>query len=216
MDAFVKVTASSRVSRLSPPLASSSTSEDLKPPTGFKPSRSATRKNILQNLKSDHNPITKSDSRERADHIVSLASGHQVGDYPRDRRPYLEVRREKLKEQAQAAPKQNKVLNGTRIYINGYLRGTTDIEMKRIVTGAGGQMLHTPSGATHILTSQSLSGSKTHKLLHSKAKSKPHVVRPEWVFDSITAGKKVETHSYSVLDLNSRMASVTARHAEGA
>ena len=72
---------------------------------------------------------------------MSLATGHQVGDYPRDTRKYLEVRREKLQDQARAAPKQNSVLSGTRIYINGYLRGTTDIEMKRIVTGAGGQML---------------------------------------------------------------------------
>ena len=33
------------------------------------------------------------------------------------------------------------VLSNTRIYINGYLRGTTDIEMKRVITEAGGQVL---------------------------------------------------------------------------
>ena len=34
------------------------------------------------------------------------------------------------------------VLKGVRVYINGYLRNTTDIEMKRIVALAGGQVLY--------------------------------------------------------------------------
>jgi hypothetical protein len=33
------------------------------------------------------------------------------------------------------------VLSGVRIYIGGYLAGTTDIEMKRIVSSAGGVTL---------------------------------------------------------------------------
>ena len=104
------------------------------------------------------------------------------------------------------------------VYINGYLADTTDIEMKRIVTLAGGQILcatslfscvgspqlirlfrQTASGATHILTSQQLNGSKTHKLLTGKAKVKPHVVRPEWVTESIEAGKRLSERHYSVI-----------------
>lgn len=89
--------------------------------------------------------------------------------------------------------------------------------MKRIITLAGGQVLYvstpfsvfsfadsgyarqTPSGATHILTSQHLNGSKTHKLLTGKAKVKPHVVRPEWVTESIKAGKRLVERHYSVI-----------------
>jgi len=33
------------------------------------------------------------------------------------------------------------VLDGVRVYINGYLSDTTDIEMKRIVTQAGGKIM---------------------------------------------------------------------------
>lgn len=33
------------------------------------------------------------------------------------------------------------VLRNVRVYINGYLDNTTDIEMKRIVTLAGGQVM---------------------------------------------------------------------------
>jgi hypothetical protein len=59
------------------------------------------------------------------------------------------------------------------------------------------------SGATHILTSQQLSGSKTHKFLHGQARSKAHVVRPEWVHDSIDAGKKRAEFAYRVLPATS-------------
>lgn len=33
------------------------------------------------------------------------------------------------------------MLQGTRIYIDGYLESTTDIEMKRLVIEAGGQIV---------------------------------------------------------------------------
>ncbi|OBZ70287.1 hypothetical protein A0H81_09888 [Grifola frondosa] len=76
--------------------------------------------------------------------------------------------------------------------------------MKRIVTLAGGQVMHTASGATHILTSQQLSASKTHKLLTSKSKRITHVVRPEWIIDSIAAGKRLPERGYSVIVNNIR------------
>ena len=59
------------------------------------------------------------------------------------------------------------------------------------------RLRHTASGATHILTSQQLSGAKTQKLLTSK--SKVHVVRPEWVSDSINAGRRLSEREYSVV-----------------
>lgn len=58
---------------------------------------------------------------------------------------------------------------------------------------------HTASGATHILTSQQLSGAKTHKFLTTKSKGMVHVVRPEWVTDSIKAGKKLSEREYAVI-----------------
>lgn len=42
-------------------------------------------------------------------------------------------------------PKTKKlVMEGVRVYINGYLCDTTDIEMKRTVALAGGQVLFVP------------------------------------------------------------------------
>ena len=57
---------------------------------------------------------------------------------------YLESRSRKLQDQLpkrdMSEPKR-KILNGVRAYIDGYLEDTTDIEMKRIVTLAGGKIL---------------------------------------------------------------------------
>ena len=52
--------------------------------------------------------------------------------------PYIKARVRKLA--AQLPETETHVLRGVRVYINGYLDNTTDIEMKRIVSLAGGQM----------------------------------------------------------------------------
>ncbi|KAH9918216.1 uncharacterized protein BXZ73DRAFT_92273 [Epithele typhae] len=143
------------------------------------------------------NPITHSDIYNRTDHIVSAATGHQQGDGRGPGARYMKARDRKLAEQLPETSSQ--VLRGVRVYINGYLENTTDIEMKRIVALAGGEVQRTASGATHVLTSQQLSGTKTHKHLTSKSKAVVHVVRPEWVSDSIAAGRRVPEREYAVV-----------------
>ncbi|KAL0949393.1 hypothetical protein HGRIS_009457 [Hohenbuehelia grisea] len=166
-------------------------------------SRSALNKILLSTLASEDNPITHSDIYERTQHIVSATTGHQVseGRAPSSRSAYLVDRTQKLADQKaeDINASELKILRGTRIYINGYLRDTTDIEMKRVVTRAGGEILPTASGATHILTSQQLSSSKTHKILTTKMRQSVQVVRPEWVFDSLDAGKKLQERHYAVI-----------------
>ncbi|CDO71329.1 hypothetical protein BN946_scf184908.g87 [Trametes cinnabarina] len=165
-----------------------------------KPSSSALTKHLLNTLREKSNPITNSDIYQRSDHICSAATGHQRGEGRGPGKAYCDARTKKLADQLPEKPAEGvQVLRNVRIYINGYLENTTDIEMKRIVTLAGGQMLHTASGATHILTSQQLNGAKTQKLLTSKSKHIVHVVRPEWVMDSISAGKRLSEREYSVI-----------------
>jgi len=106
-------------------------------------------------------------------------------------------RNQKLKAQREEAVLG--ALNNTRVYINGYLRDTTDIEMKRIITEAGGQPVQSASNATHIITSQCLSGTKTDRLLTTSRGRKPYVVKPEWVIDSIAAGRRLREEKYSVV-----------------
>jgi len=166
-----------------------------------KPSSSALTKRLLSTLSDESNPITHSDIYERSDHVVSLASGHQRSE----RRGgvntgYLEDRNKKIADQHEMPVSEAKLLDNVRVYINGYLSDTTDIEFKRIVCLAGGRIMHTTSGATHIVTShESLNASKTHKFLNTKSKHKVYVVKPEWVTESIKTGKRQSEREYAVI-----------------
>ncbi|KZT74273.1 BRCT domain-containing protein [Daedalea quercina L-15889] len=181
------------------------------------PSSSALTKHLLHTLPDKSNPITHSDIYYRTDHIVSAATGHQRSDgRGQVNKDYVASRSAKLREQLpdRLHGPDGDVLQGVRVYINGYLDDTTDIEMKRIVTLAGGRVLQTASGATHVLTSQQLSGSKTQRLLATRSKIKVHVVKPEWVTDSIKAGKRLQERDYAVvMDHSSRsLASMFGSH----
>jgi hypothetical protein len=121
-------------------------------------SQSAATKYLLKTLGHRSNPITHSDMRQRsgtsaqmrigeflllndiAELLVSCSTGHQVAqDGGRGRREYLEFRNKKIRDQMQDS--NSGVLKGTRIYIKGYLDNTTDIEMKRMITSAGGRVM---------------------------------------------------------------------------
>jgi hypothetical protein len=153
--------------------------------------------------------------------VSSTATGHERAEEKTNRRAYLQHRSQKLARQIPTESDQKKVLENVRVYINGYLRDTTDIEMKRTVTLAGGVILQvqlplrfislnlttfvcrqTSSGATHILTSQGLSGSKTHKQLTAKARNIVHVVTPEWITESIAAGKRLPERHFAIIKDN--------------
>jgi hypothetical protein len=143
------------------------------------------------------------------DRVVSLTTGHQRSDGRAYKQGYMKIRSQKLKDQREEVVVG--VLNNTRIYINGYLQDTTDIEMKRIITEAGGQVVfvrdmsngipdsltrnyrQTASNCTHIVTSQPLSGVKMQELLSSRNK---YVVRPEWVRDCLAAGRRLREGKY--------------------
>jgi BRCT domain, a BRCA1 C-terminus domain len=164
--------------------------------------------------------------------FISMSTGHQINDCGRRRKKYSENRNSKLADQQHQRQKalittptedsnERKVLDRVRIYINGYLDNMTDIEMKRIVAEAGGRVMSVPlpsesqpqlihifnrataAGATHILTSQQLSASKTHRILTTRSRHQVHVVKPEWVVDSIKAGKRRPEREYAVIQVAS-------------
>jgi hypothetical protein len=58
-----------------------------------------------------------------------------------DRALYLADRSKKLKEQLARPVDDARVLAGVRVWIDGYLEGTTDIAMKDVVKRAGGEIL---------------------------------------------------------------------------
>ena len=83
--------------------------------------------------------------RVSPDVVVSMAGGHQHSENGGRHRTYFEERNRKLAEQAEVTASSStdgkKMFKGVRVYIDGFMAGTTDIEMKRIVTLAGGQVM---------------------------------------------------------------------------
>ena len=90
------------------------------------------------------NPITHSNIADRTDHYVTFATGHQVAQERINQRTYMTYRQNKLQIQQEADTSnddKSNILRGVKVYINGYLEGTTDIEIKKVVTQCGGQIV---------------------------------------------------------------------------
>ncbi|CAA7259894.1 unnamed protein product [Cyclocybe aegerita] len=106
-------------------------------------SSSTITKRLLATLSDESNPITHSDIRLRSDHIVSFASGHQVAEERVNQRFYIAARERMLSVQREASSSSGgpSVFKGVKIYIDGYLEATTDIEIKRLVSDGGGQVV---------------------------------------------------------------------------
>lgn len=57
----------------------------------------------------------------------------------------------------------------------------------------------TASRCTHVVTSQGLNASETHIFLTKNRRNKIHIVKPEWVIDSIAAGRRRPERLYSAI-----------------
>ena len=73
--------------------------------------------------------------------MFSTSTGHQVSDGRTGQRTHLRGRERKLVIQQAESCDEAQVLKNVRVYINGFLEDTTDIEMKAIVVRAGGQIV---------------------------------------------------------------------------
>jgi len=171
----------------------------------IRPSVSTLNKKLLATLGDSTNPITHSDIGNRSDRVISTSTGHQVAEDRPDRR-LSSIDREKkliLQRGCKNSALERKVLSNVRVYINGYLSCTTDIEMKRLVVEAGGHVhCHdrlSASRCTHVVTSQGLNASETHMFLTKNRRNKIHIVKPEWVIDSVAAGRRRPERLYSAI-----------------
>ncbi|KAF8607744.1 hypothetical protein BDV93DRAFT_541933 [Ceratobasidium sp. AG-I] len=159
---------------------------------------------LLSTLKDPENPITHSKAYLKTEHIVSCASGHQVNDDGGRTGAYMKARNARLESQAQERVQDVSVtvFKGLVVYVNGYCRGTTDAEIKRLVVSGGGQISHTNhGGVTHIITSMQLSASKIQKFKNTKSRTLTHVVTPDWVKECYEQRKRLPEWKYNVIDL---------------
>ncbi|KAJ3023570.1 deoxycytidyl transferase [Thoreauomyces humboldtii] len=105
---------------------------------------------------------------------------------------YMFHKRRKLEEQGQEVNSQenlSSVLVGVIIYFNGYLGDMTYLEWRRLVLQHGALVRDRPSGdVTHIIATQMTESKKV-------AIRKP-VLTPNWLLDSISAGRQLPTSAY--------------------
>ncbi|CAE6458559.1 unnamed protein product [Rhizoctonia solani] len=159
---------------------------------------------LLSSLKDEHNPITHSKGYFKTEHIVSCSSGHQVNDSGGRSTAYIKKRNAMVESQALERVQDSgiTVFRGLVVYINGYCRGTTDAELKRLVVSGGGKISHSNhGGVTHIVTSMQLSAKKTEQFKNGKPRKLAHVVAPEWIKDSYEQRKRLQEWKYNVVDL---------------
>jgi hypothetical protein len=86
-----------------------------------------------------------SNAHHVSDYVAPDATGHQRSEERFDRTRYLQDRKQKLEVQLPTISGGDGVLSGVRVWIDGFLEGTTDIAMKAVVKKAGGDILYAAS-----------------------------------------------------------------------
>ncbi|KAF8318101.1 hypothetical protein DL93DRAFT_2076052 [Clavulina sp. PMI_390] len=166
-----------------------------------------TRKDVM-NMRLEANPIVHSKAPSKSQYITSCASGHEREQGPSGSPYWVATMNSKLSVQAvhSLPPDSSKgidanLLLGLRIYVDGLVRGTTRSEITRLVAMHGGINLRAAQSATHIISSTGLSGTKSRTVLKSgvKKSNSLHVVKPEWLYDSLNAGKRLREYDYRVV-----------------
>ncbi|XP_003427447.1 DNA repair protein REV1 [Nasonia vitripennis] len=112
---------------------------------------------------------------------------------------YMAAKKAKLEEQFQEAAQSefsnaSTLFNGIAIFVNGYTNPTAD-ELKRLMMAHGGIYHHylRSQTTTHMIASN-LPYSKI--VAYRKAKNPLPLCKPEWITDSIKAGKVLDFRNY--------------------
>ncbi|XP_005107801.1 DNA repair protein REV1 isoform X2 [Aplysia californica] len=114
---------------------------------------------------------------------------------------YMDIKKQKLSDQFRGANQKTEsgIFAGVSIYVNGYTTPSSD-ELKRLMRAHGGvyQMYLSKRKVTHIIASN-LPNSKFHL-----AKLTP-VVKPDWIVDSVSAGRRLSHVPYLLLGSQSSL-----------
>ncbi|XP_069136665.1 DNA repair protein REV1-like [Argopecten irradians] len=108
---------------------------------------------------------------------------------------YMAAKMRKLEEQyqmdAEPADSASNIFKGVAIHVNGYTKPSSD-ELKRLVVSRGGRYEHFlyKTKVTHIIATN-LTNSKIKDLMKNGK-----VVRPEWITDSVNAGRLLSYSKY--------------------
>ncbi|KAJ8868119.1 hypothetical protein PR048_031928 [Dryococelus australis] len=115
---------------------------------------------------------------------------------------YMAAKKYKLEQQFSEDAAQEairgKIFTGVAIFVNGYTRPTAE-ELKQIMLQHGGTYHQYKSQVTTHVIASNLPDSKVRQL-----KEQSKVVRPEWVTDSLAAGRLLDYRKYLLCPLQPR------------
>ncbi|GAA97265.1 uncharacterized protein L969DRAFT_84299 [Mixia osmundae IAM 14324] len=161
---------------------------------------------VLKTLGKVNNPVTHSDVYSRTIHIVSCTTGHQMQNGPGGGSVpgWNKARAIKIKQQADE--RINDIFARVSVYFNGYTgEDLSNQQLKRLLEQGGGRWSFAfgKRHITHVVTATGLSGSKADKELNAR-KSSTYIVRPEWIVDSVAAGRRLPESMFGVLERDSQ------------
>lgn len=131
-------------------------------------------------------------SKKKRDHAWSENGFEEWGGYMAAKKAKLE---EQFRNTANKEFKESsKLFEGIAIFVNGYTDPTSD-ELKRLMMMHGGLYHHymRPKITTHIIASN-LPYSKI--MLYRKSQNPIPICKPQWIIDSIAAGKVLNFQNY--------------------
>ena len=121
-----------------------------------------------------------------------MGPAHHVGGRE-SFRTYMDEKRRKLRQVEEEGCRSGGPLGGVRIHVNGYTEPSREDLRSLVLKGGGGFEAYWSDRATHMVCSK-LCEATRRRLGHDR---RP-VVRPEWVVDSVAAGKLLQVCSYLI------------------
>ncbi|ORX57301.1 hypothetical protein BCR36DRAFT_580711 [Piromyces finnis] len=119
-------------------------------------------------------------------------------------KPYMDNRESKIGQQS-TEDQVSDIFKGVVVYINGFSRNCTDVELKRLIRIHGGKVCWymSETKVTHVICS-SLCESKIQKYINSKT-NHYKLVNDKWIIESIKANKRLSEIPYLVLNSLKKM-----------
>ncbi|XP_064611055.1 DNA repair protein REV1-like [Liolophura sinensis] len=144
------------------------------------------------NSTSVHQGVPKDKSRDK-----TKRRGHDLGNGFEEWGGYMNAKKQKLADQFSCNRPRDEtssdIFKGVSIYVNGYTNPSSD-KLKHLMNIHGGNYEHylSKTRVTHVIATR-LPNSKVKEL-----KGKDKVVKPEWILDSIQAGRLLSYEPYQL------------------
>ncbi|KAK6753553.1 hypothetical protein RB195_012880 [Necator americanus] len=147
---------------------------------------------------STSSPLSKDNSSKRALEKSLMRLEEDTGSRGRTFQNYMQLKKDKLRYQVNVLGRPHltasKIFEGISIFVNGHTEPTA-LELRQLIQLHGGEYhCYYEYGTTSFVIASSLATTKV-----SKTRQNEKFVRPDWIVDSIAAGKLLDVRDYLLL-----------------